>query len=335
MVDSSLFEYGQQSNAQADTLVHFFTGAMDPGGAGRLAVEQLKEATIVGRVATFNPDELLDYRSTRPLATISSWQIEQMESSQICLDLATDLDGHHFLLLHGPEPDFRWEAFCEVISSLATRAGVKKTISLLSVPAGVPHTRPLQVHRLEGSPVRNQSFLEDDKSIIKISCSLDIFLIERLARAGFKSSGLVASVPYYLFESDYFPAATELLRTLAAETGLSIPVGDLEAAGSIMVPQIEAMILENPESKGLIQGLEQSYDSRNQESVGGGATSEDDLSGFIIPSQEEIGRQLESFLRMEEDRHRRAHTPKNELGPWSRLSRRSKRKGWPFGTSEK
>ncbi|OKL47533.1 hypothetical protein BSR28_03275 [Boudabousia liubingyangii] len=381
-----LFALGPQAEAKATRLVHFFHGTMDPGNAGRLALEQLLEASIVGRYATFNADELIDYRASRPLASVENWELSNLDTAQIVIDLAIDLDGQPFLLLHGPEPDFRWEAFTEALATIIARAGVEEIYSLLAVPAALPHTRPLQLHVLHGEPRKtagmpfNPSTLdrpsnetpgmrirqlpavpanpqthfnpglpsltsaegegepprlssaaeEENPNVLKLSASLDVFIMYRLARRGFRTRGLVVSVPYYLFESEYFPAAAELLRALSSMAHLSLPLGDLDAAAAVLAPQLEAMVQASPDNQALIASLEENYDSLGSQS----ASANPDFGSFpdlMIPDEDEIGRQLENFLKSEEDKNRRvrrAQKPLPDMGQWGKLSRRSRRDRW-------
>ena len=51
------------------------------------------------------------------------------------------------LVLHGPEPDFRWKELGGELSAFCLNAGVMQWISLGAIPAAVPHTRPVPVLR--------------------------------------------------------------------------------------------------------------------------------------------------------------------------------------------
>ncbi len=63
------------------------------------------------RLVTFDIDELLDYRSRRPEMTFSSTSGRTTTSRTSRSTWSRDADGTPFLLLHGSEPDIRWEAF--------------------------------------------------------------------------------------------------------------------------------------------------------------------------------------------------------------------------------
>lgn len=120
-------------------------GYADAGHAVEGAADHLKAAFESRTVATFNNDELIDYRSRRPIVTMAHSEITSMEDLQLDMRVLRDTEGQSFLLLSGPEPDLRWEAFSEAVADLADRFNVDKTICLYAAPMGAPHTRPSRV----------------------------------------------------------------------------------------------------------------------------------------------------------------------------------------------
>src|ERR671920_2078063 len=64
---------------------------------------------------------------------------------EILVHALEDDAGVPFLLLQGPEPDFRWESFVAAVSGLVDRLGVTTVVALQAIPMPVPHTRPVTV----------------------------------------------------------------------------------------------------------------------------------------------------------------------------------------------
>ncbi len=62
-------------------------------------------------VATFDADELLDYRARRPIILFEGDHLADYRPPRLSLDLARDEIGQQFLMLTGYEPDFQWERF--------------------------------------------------------------------------------------------------------------------------------------------------------------------------------------------------------------------------------
>lgn len=144
---TDLYKDGPAAGAKAKILLIHFDGAIDAGAAGRLAIGQMLRSLHNERVATFDADALMDYRSHRPIVTVNDWvSSPDMVMPETVLDLVEDDMGNPILVLHGAEPDSHWESFTNAINDICERAGVEITFSLHGVPSGVPHTRPTPVH---------------------------------------------------------------------------------------------------------------------------------------------------------------------------------------------
>ena len=92
-------------------LIQALTGFVDAGNATRLAREHLLTSPRRRAVATFDVDQLFDYRSRRPVMIFVEDHWEQYDEPTLELHLLHDDDGTPFLLLAGPEPDLQWERF--------------------------------------------------------------------------------------------------------------------------------------------------------------------------------------------------------------------------------
>ena len=124
-------------------LVHALQGFVDAGAAGRKAAEHLTENLTTARLATFDVDQLIDYRSRRPTMTFDSSAWTEYDEPSLAVDLVRDVEGASFLLLHGSEPDVQWERFTAAVRQIVERFDVPLTVGVHGIPMGVPHTRPL------------------------------------------------------------------------------------------------------------------------------------------------------------------------------------------------
>ena len=68
---TDLYADGPAAGAKAKILLIHFDGAIDAGAAGRIAIGQLLRSLHNERVATFDADALMDYRSPLPLIPLS------------------------------------------------------------------------------------------------------------------------------------------------------------------------------------------------------------------------------------------------------------------------
>nr|MBA2470836.1 PAC2 family protein [Pseudonocardiales bacterium] len=135
----------EPSTGEGTVLVHALTGFVDAGQAGQLAVAHLLTNLDHRVVATFDVDQLLDYRSRRPAMTFDEDRWASYEQPKLVLYEVQDCGGTTFLLLTGPEPDLLWERFSDAVRELVERFAVGLTVGLGAAPMAVPHTRPSAV----------------------------------------------------------------------------------------------------------------------------------------------------------------------------------------------
>ncbi len=269
-------------------LIHQFDGAMDAGHAGALAVEQLLMTLPVERFVTFDADSLVDYRARRPVMTFENWSYKEASTPELVIDLLHDDDGEPLLLLHGAEPDYRWEEFTSAVTHLVRTLGVEQVVGMTGAPLAVPHTRPTHVLQHGAQPERLPA-QPDFFGRMELPASIGTFLEMRLGESGVESRGVTASIPHYLARDDFPQGAAALIGAAAGVTGLALPVGDLEAAAAANRAEIDAETAGQAEVGAVVAALETQYDSvvPGRANIG----SADD-----IPSADEIGARLEAFL---------------------------------------
>jgi len=190
-------------------LVQALTGFVDAGSAIQLFRENLLDALETRVVATFDLDQLLDYRSRRPPMIFVEDHWESYDAPSLALHLVRDQLGTEFLMLAGPEPDLQWERFIAAVTGLIERFGVKLTVGLNAIPMAVPHTRPVSV-TAHATDVRLLGDHESWLQRVQVPASVGNLLEFRLGAAGHDALGFAAHVPHYLAQTTY-PAATELL----------------------------------------------------------------------------------------------------------------------------
>ncbi|MGH9115779.1 MAG: PAC2 family protein, partial [Acidimicrobiales bacterium] len=120
-------------------------GWIDAGFAATSATSTLLAAMPHELVATFDQDELIDFRARRPVLRIVDGVDTELRWGEITLQVATNRTGRSVLVLGGPEPDMRWHRFTAEVVQLASRLGVQLVVGLGAFPAPVPHTRPVRL----------------------------------------------------------------------------------------------------------------------------------------------------------------------------------------------
>ncbi len=285
---------------QGPTLIVALDGYADAGLAVDASAQHLLSALDHRLVASFNSDELIDYRSRRPAVVIDNDTVDQAQPLDLGIQVLKDSQGKHFLLLSGPEPDLRWNAFTQAVGELVERFGVQHTICLYAAPMTVPHTRPLVVsaHGNDEQLVGKQFKLD---STITVPGSAALHLERHLHSKGHSVAGYTAHVPHYLAASPYPQATLSLLETITSTTGLHFPLGSLEHDARKVAQQVEEQVAGSREIEAVVQQLEQQYDEELQryreQHPHAVLPGEQD-----VPSGEELGAEFEEFLAHLDDR---------------------------------
>ena len=280
-------------------LVYAFAGFVDAGSGVRLAADHILQTCSYRLLATFDADELLDYRARRPKMTYVVDHFATVEIPQIVLHEVTDEAGQRFLLLTGPEPDYQWVRFLSAIDLIVERYGVRLAVGLSAIPWPIPHTRPLGV-TVHGS---EPELLAGHVSVlgeIEVPGHVGAMLELHLGQQGTPSMGITAQVPHYLVQFEFPRAAATLIDATARATGLVLPVADLEPAAKRADAEVAQQLEGNDEFATVVSALEQQYDQMAALTTGstGGLG---DLTDGRMPTGDEIAAQVELFLSSLDD----------------------------------
>ena len=278
-------------DGRGPVLIHALEGFSDAGLAIRLAADHLKNTLDTELVASFAIDELLDYRSRRPLMTFTTDHFTHYDKPELNLYALHDSVGTPFLLLAGLEPDLRWERFITAVRLLAERLAVRRIIGLGAIPMAVPHTRPMTLT----AHSNDKELIADHQpwvGEVQVPGSVSNLLEFRMAQHGQEVVGFTAHIPHYLAQTDY-PSAAEMLLSEVARTGsLQIPTAALTQAAAEVHDKVNEQVSASPEVAQVVEALERQYDAfvAAQENRSLLARDED------LPSGEELGAEFERFL---------------------------------------
>jgi predicted ATP-grasp superfamily ATP-dependent carboligase len=276
-------------------MVTALEGFLDAGSASALAVSHLLEGSTGRVVASFEVDEFYDYRARRPPMTFVKDHYGDYEAPRLVVRLLHDDNRTPYLLLTGPEPDVRWEAFAEAVRKVVEHFEVRLTVSLGSVPMAVPHTRPVQ---LTNHATARRLLISDNvwQGEIRVPSSAQALLEVRLGEWGHDATGFVAHIPHYVAQFGYPEAASAMLRQVGAVTGLQWDTTVLDDAATARRDEIATQVADTDEVREIVEGLEQQYDAFHT----GGTNllgDQGDLSDAgELPTGEELGAQFEQFL---------------------------------------
>lgn len=278
---------------QPGALIVLLGAFIDAGNIQRILGTHLVDTSEAEVVATFDVDALLDYRGRRPAMVFDTNRWESYADPSMVLYRMGDRDGQTYYLLTGPEPDFQWERAIESIRQLIQILGISLVVTSHGIPMGVPHTRPVGMTAHATDP-RLVGGKESPFGQVQVPASFPALLELRLGEAGRDALGFAIHVPQYLAQAEWAEGALAALNAITDATGLNLPNDDLIAKAGVNNREIASELADNADAGQIVRALEQQYDAfvEGQERPSLLATEAEDL-----PSAEELGADIEEFLR--------------------------------------
>src|SRR5918997_438393 len=219
-------------------LITAFRGWNDGGQGASLAAGFLARTWGAARFADIDPENFFDFQATRPHVSLVDGVTRQIDWPDNAFYHAaipgTDRDA---LLMLGVEPNVRWRTFSELVTGLAVDLGVELVVTLGSLLADVPHTRPAPVTGSATDPELVErlgleaSRYEGPTGIVGV-------LHDACKSAGVPSVSFWAAVPHYVSLTPSPRAALALCERLAELLGTEIDSGELSEAVDGYVEQV-------------------------------------------------------------------------------------------------
>src|SRR5919199_1626898 len=267
-------------------LISAFRGWNDGGQGASLAAGYLAKAWSAARFAEIDPEGFFDFQATRPQVSLVEGRTRKIDWPENAFYHAPipGLDRDAVLLL-GIEPNLRWRMFTGMIVDLARELGVEMVITLGSLLADVPHTRPSPVTGGATDPDLierlglQRSRYEGPTGIVGV-------LHDACHRAGLPSVSLWAAVPHYVSLTPSPRAALALCKRLAEILETEIDTEELEDAAERYSEQVSEAVASDEETAAYVAELEQRADVLEDE--------ED------LPSGDSLAAELTRFLRERE-----------------------------------
>ena len=281
----------------ASVLLVSLGGFVDAGQTQQLLTDHILATLPHTVVASFDVDQLMDYRGRRPVMMFDRDRWSSYADPNLLLYRVTDAEGQPFLVLSGHEPDYQWERVVEAVQQLNRALGVTLTVSIHGIPMAVPHTRPIGRTAHATAP---RLIAEHDAlfGVVQVPGSLSALLELRLGESGEDALGFAIHVPHYLTQARFADAAVVGLESFVAATGLNIPAEYLLATAGLNRAEIAQEIAGSDEVSQVVEALERQYDAYLQGREGPGLMKMDIRD---LPTADEIGAEFEQFLRAQTD----------------------------------
>jgi proteasome assembly chaperone (PAC2) family protein len=268
-------------------LVAAFGGWNDAGDAASAAVEFIRSRFEPAEVARIELEDYLDFTETRPTARLVDSHTREIDWPATTI-AAAEVPGadNDLIVVQGPEPALRWRRYCETVITIAQELDVRRVVTLGSLLADVPHTRPVHVTGI-GSDTRLLDRLGFSPTSYEGPTGITGVLNYEAGKAGLPSLSLWASVPHYVAAAPNPKVALALVRAFEGAAGLAVDASDLETAAEDYERQVNAAVASDPEVKAFVERLESAMDE----------VAEDDGIEPNIPTADMIASDFQRFLR--------------------------------------
>ncbi|MGH3104143.1 MAG: PAC2 family protein [Gaiellaceae bacterium] len=267
-------------------LIAAFRGWNDGGQGASLAGGYLARIWGAARFAEIDPEDFYDFQATRPHVSLVDGSTRRIDWPDNAFYHAR-IPGQKrdAVLLLGVEPNLRWRTFCRLVADLAGELGVELVVTLGSLLADVPHTRPAPVTGAASDPqlIRQlglqASRYEGPTGIVGV-------LHDACRSAGIPSASLWAAVPHYVSLAPSPRAALSLCQRLRELVGGEIDTAELEEAAERYSEQVSEAVSADSETAAYVEELEQRSDALDED--------------MTLPSGDTLAEQLTRFLRERE-----------------------------------
>ncbi len=235
-----------------------FDGWNDAGEAASRTVRRLAELWQATPLASIDPEDFIDFSSTRPMVERRGGD-RVVRWPSIEISLGTSPAGQPVLFVVGPEPQLRWRTFCSMLGEVFGTAGVDMVLLLGALLTDVPHTRPTRISQtaatqaLAGKHGFTVSRYEGPTGIVGV-------LADACQQFGIEAVSMWASVPHYLPGSQAPRAALALIE--AVGLFLEFPVSPLElhVEAAEFDRQINDVVEGDEDMRRYVSQLEERFD---------------------------------------------------------------------------
>ena len=232
-------------------------------------------------IADVDPEEFYDFQVNRPMIYVDESSVRNLTwPGTHIYALRTPTLDHDFIVVRGVEPSMKWKTFTSDLLDLAEDLEIDLVITLGSMLADTPHTRPITVSGSGAHPdIAQRLGVEISKydgptgilGVIQVAC----------VQRDIDAVSLWAAVPHYASNSPSPKASLALVNALEDFLSISIPQGALPEESAAWEVEVTEMAKEDSDVAEYVKALEESKDASDLPDVTG----------------ETIARELERFLR--------------------------------------
>ena len=257
-------------------MIMAFSGWNDAAEAASGAVEHLlsgwrdkNDDVIPEQIANVESEDFYDFQVNRPVVSIDESEIRSITwpSTQV-FGMAIPSMKRDLVIVTGVEPSMKWKSFTSDLLDLADDLEVSLIVSLGSLLADTPHSRPITVTGTGAHPsIANRLGV----SVSKYEGPTGILGIiqDGCMRRGIDAISLWAAVPHYASNAPSPKATLALINTLEEFLNIKIPLSDLPDRADAWEREVNDLAAEDSEIADYVKALEESKDAAELPEVSG------------------------------------------------------------------
>jgi proteasome assembly chaperone (PAC2) family protein len=253
-----------------------FSGWNDAAEAASGAVEHLlsgwrdkSDEVVPELIADVDSEDFYDFQVNRPQVSIDDSEIRSITwpTTQV-FGLAIPSMQRDLVIVTGVEPSMRWKNFTADLLDLADDLEVSLVMTLGSLLADAPHSRPISVTGTGAHP-SIASRLGVSVSRYEGPTGILGIIQDGCMRRGIDAISLWAAVPHYAASSPSPKATLALINTIEEFLEISIPMSDLPERSDAWEKEVDELAAEDSEVAEYVKALEESKDAAELPEVSG------------------------------------------------------------------
>lgn len=257
-------------------MVIAFTGWNDAAESASGALKHLlsawreKDDDVVPQlIADVDAEEFYDFQVNRPNVSIDDSLIRSITwPTTKIFGLVVPSMKQDLVIVTGVEPSMRWKTFTADLLDLADDLEVTMVVTLGSLLADAPHSRPITVTGTGAHPNIAERL---GVSLSKYEGPTGILGViqDGCMRRGVDAISLWAAVPHYAAASPSPKATLALINSLEDFLGISIPLGTLQSESDDWEKSVDDLASEDSDVAEYVKALEESKDAAELPDVSG------------------------------------------------------------------
>lgn len=232
-------------------------------------------------IAEVDPEDFYDFQVNRPMVNMDDSHLRTLTwpGTQVFGLQMPELD-FDFVIVRGVEPSMKWKTFTQDLIDLAEDLDISMIVTLGSMLADAPHSRPITVTCSGAHPeIANRLGVEVSK--YEGPTGILGVIADACLRRGLDAVSLWAAIPHYASNSPSPKATLALVNALEDLLEITLPQGELPTQSLEWESEVDELAREDSDVADYVKALEESKDSALLSDVSG----------------DEIARELERFLR--------------------------------------